>query len=302
MRYGVIGTGAIGGYYGARLQEAGAEVHFLLHRDYDHVRQHGLVVRSIAGDLELKSVNAHASIETMPVCDVVLIALKTTQNHLLRSLLPPLVAPGSLVITLQNGLGVEADIAALVPESVAVAGGLCFICANKTAPGYIEHLDYGHINAGLYRGDQTHLETLAATLPLLNLVPDLALARWQKLVWNVPFNSLSVILGATTDQLMGNSTTRDLAYAIMQEVQIAAAHNGVAIATEFLTAMIEHTAAMKPYHTSMKLDFDARRPLEYEAIVGAPLRAAAQAPHMQMLYAQLRYLDAIHCHTAPGAS
>ncbi len=272
-------------------------MHFLVHRDYAHVQQHGLVVHSFAGDVELQSINAHASIETMPVCDVVLIALKTTQNHLLKLLLPPLVAPGSLVITLQNGLGVEADIAALVPESIAVAGGLCFICANKTAPGSIEHLDYGHINAGLYRGDQHHLDTLAATLPQFKLVSDLALARWQKLVWNVPFNSLSVILGATTDQLMGNPASRDLAYAIMQEVQAAAAVNGVAIATKFLATMLEHTAAMKPYHTSMKLDFEARRPLEYEAIIGAPLRAAAQAPYMHMLYAQLKYLDAIHCRT-----
>ena len=89
--YAIIGTGAIGGYYGARLQESGHKVHFLLRSDYEHVRQHGLVVESIKGDWALPKINAYNDPSQMPPADVVIIALKTTQNHLLSKLLLTLI-------------------------------------------------------------------------------------------------------------------------------------------------------------------------------------------------------------------
>lgn len=110
-RYAIIGTGAIGGYYGACLQRSGIEVHFLLHRDYAWVAQQGLVVNSVDGDFALPRVNAHATTATMPSVDVVVIALKTTQNHLLTALLPPLLGPTTAVLTLQNGFDIESALA-----------------------------------------------------------------------------------------------------------------------------------------------------------------------------------------------
>ena len=85
--YAIIGTGALGGFYGARLQRAGCELHFLLHSDYEHVRQHGLVCESKDGDFTLPKVNAYSDVRDMPKCDVVCVCLKTTQNHLLPQLL-----------------------------------------------------------------------------------------------------------------------------------------------------------------------------------------------------------------------
>ena len=90
-RYAIIGTGALGGYYGARLAHAGCDVHFLLHSDYDHVRQHGLICESIDGDFSIAKPSAYRDTRDMPRCDVVCVALKTTQNHLLPAILsaPP---------------------------------------------------------------------------------------------------------------------------------------------------------------------------------------------------------------------
>ena len=87
-RYAIIGTGALGGFYGARLQRAGCDVHFLLHSDYEHVRQHGLVIESKDGDFVLPRINAYRDARDMPACDVIIVALKAIQNHLLPSLLP----------------------------------------------------------------------------------------------------------------------------------------------------------------------------------------------------------------------
>jgi len=138
MRYGIIGTGAIGGYYGAKLAHAGQEVHFLLHSDYEYVRQHGLQVDSCDGSFHLSDVNAYQQTQDMPPCDVVLVGLKTINNGKLQSLLPPLLHDHTLVVLIQNGIGVEEDVQAMFPD-VQLAAGLAFICSAKTEPGVVNH-------------------------------------------------------------------------------------------------------------------------------------------------------------------
>ncbi len=311
-RYGILGTGAIGGYYGACLQRGGHEVHYLLHRDYDWVRHHGLRIDSVQGNFTLPQVNAHATVATLPPLDGVIIALKTTHNSLLATLLPPLLGPDTAIITLQNGFAIEAAIAPLLAGQPLI-GGLCFICANKIGPGHIHHLDYGDILLGLHApGEQgggitPRLEAIAADfrqggIPI-TLTPDLPLARWRKLVWNVPFNSLSVVLNATTDTMIQDPDIALLAESLMGEVVGAAQawgeyHSpgaGRALPQGLIAQMMEHTRTMKPYRTSMKIDYDEGRPLEVEAILGNPLRAAQAVgyptPQMAMLYHQVKACD-----------
>ncbi len=111
-RYAIIGTGAIGGFYGAKLQQAGCEVHFLLHRhsEYEWMRKQGLMIESCLGTFQLPTVNAYDNVHYMPECDVIIVALKTTQNQYLSELLPPLLKPNSIILLLQNGIGIEAKI------------------------------------------------------------------------------------------------------------------------------------------------------------------------------------------------
>ena len=107
LRYGIVGSGALGGYYGAKLAHAGCDVHFLLRSDLEPVRTRGLAIRSRDGDFHLEHVNAYASPGEIGPCDVVLICLKTTSNAALPTLIPPLLAPDTALVTLQNGLGNE---------------------------------------------------------------------------------------------------------------------------------------------------------------------------------------------------
>ena len=311
-RYAILGTGALGGFYGARLQRAGAEVHFLLRRDYEQVQQRGLHIESPEGDFTLPSVNAYQQVAVMPACDVVVVALKSTQNHLLPTLLPPLLQANSIILVLQNGLGVEAEVAQIAP-SAQVVGGLCFICSNKVGPGHIRHLDYGAITLGAYTpsdracGITEAMQEIAADFTAAgissHLAEDLLLARWRKLVWNIPFNGLSVVLNATTDELMSDRYTYELAKQLMQEVAQGAAGWGRAIGDDFIQKMLDDTAKMQPYRTSMKIDYDEKRPLEVEAIFGNPLRAAEQVgvllPRIAMLYKQLKFLDVQNRAIAP---
>ena len=234
--FSIVGTGAVGGYYGALLQRAGFDVHFLLHSDYDHVRQHGLTIESIHGDFHLPEVNAYKDPADMPRCDTVLVALKTTANEALPSILPHLIKDDGIVLSLQNGLGSEAEIAA-VTGADRVLGGLCFLCSNKIGPGHIRHLDYGLVTLGEYRSDGAaagitpRLKVLGAQLRTagiqIRLEEDLALARWKKLVWNIPFNGLAVVRNVTTDRLGQERQTRALVETMMHEVADASAAWGV---------------------------------------------------------------------------
>lgn len=303
--YAILGTGALGGYYGACLQRAGLEVHFLLYSDYEHVCQHGLVIESPDGDFTLPQVNAYGDVAKMPRCDVVVVALKTTQNHLLPKMLPPVVKDDGVVLVLQNGLGIEEEVARIV-GSKQVIGGLCFLCSNKVGPGHICHLDYKQITLGKYSPDYQvsgiteRMRQIAddferSGIPI-QLSEDLLLTRWKKLVWNIPYNGLSVVLDATTNELMANNHTRLLVEQLMREVFAAAAATGRIIPDHFIQQMLDYTEKMTPYRTSMKLDYDEGRQLEVETMFGNPLRTAtvagADLPLIGMLYRQLTFLDA----------
>ncbi|MBD2485742.1 putative 2-dehydropantoate 2-reductase [Planktothrix sp. FACHB-1365] len=302
--YAIIGTGAVGGFYGAKLQKAGLEVHFLLNRDYEFVRTQGLKIDSLEGNFTLPQVQAYNDVHQMPPCDVVIITLKTTHNYLLPQLLPPIVKPDGVVLLLQNGLNVEPQIAEIVGEK-RVMGGLCFICSNKVGPGHIQHIDYSAVHLGEYQdqyqpgGISERMQEIAvdfqrAQIPI-ELSEDLMLSRWKKLVWNIPYNGLSVVLDARTDEIMTNPETRLLAAELMGEVVAIASSYNRHLPKNYIELMLDHTDKMKPYLTSMKLDYDAHRPLELEAIVGNPLQAAiaqgVDVPKITMLYQQLKFLD-----------
>ncbi|MEG4272191.1 MULTISPECIES: putative 2-dehydropantoate 2-reductase [unclassified Microcoleus] len=302
--YAIVGTGALGGFYGARLQQAGLEVNFLLRSDYDYVKKHGLIVESPEGDFTLPHVRAYRDAHKMPQCDVVIVALKTTQNHLLPKILPPLLKDNGAVLVLQNGLNTEPEVAKIVGAE-RVVGGLCFLCSYKVGPGHICHLDYGTITLGEYAQDYKpigitdRLHKIAADFKRANIPikmsEDLLLSRWKKLVWNIPYNGLSVVLDARTDELMANPDTLILVKEMMEEVVAGAKSCDRIIPDDFIPQMLEYTQKMKPYRTSMKIDYDESRPLEVEAIFGNPIRVAQQAgiklPQIQVLYRMLKFVD-----------
>jgi 2-dehydropantoate 2-reductase len=302
--YAILGTGALGGFYGAKLQKAGLDVHFLLKSDYEYVSQSGLVIESKDGNFTLPQVKAYHDVGKMPQCDVVVVALKTTQNHLLPQMLPPVVKDDGVVLVLQNGLAVEEEVAKIV-SNVSIIGGLCFLCSNKVGVGHIRHLDYGQITLGEYAsgynpcGITDKMRQIAYELSSagisIELTEDLLLGRWKKLIWNIPYNGLSVILNARTDELMTYVHTCKLVEQLMSEVVAGAKSYGRIIPDSFIQTMLDWTVKMKPYRTSMKIDYDERRPLEVEAIFGNPLRKAQAAgvnlPQISCIYQQLKFLD-----------
>ena len=276
--YAVVGCGAIGGFYGAKLANSGKAVNFLLHSDYDYVKLHGLTVESVDGDIILEHPAVYNDATTMPSADVVLVCLKTTANHQLPELLRPILKPDSTVIMIKNGLGMERDLQPIFP-GVGIIGAMAFICSNKVGKGHIRHLDYGALTMGIHCNvDTARMDAIThdfrASSVAITIAPDLNTARWRKLVWNIPYNGLSVVLNSETDRLMAVEETRSLIRSLMIEVIEAAKACGAEISTSFADEMMEATQKMKPYRPSMMLDFLNHRKMEISRMYLSPVAEA----------------------------
>lgn len=302
MKYAIIGTGAIGGYYGGKLAHSGQEVHFLLHSDYEYVKEHGLQVDSCDGSFHLDHVNAYNDTTLMPKADVVLVCLKTINNFTLSTLLPPLLKDDTVVVLIQNGIGVEADVEAKFP-GIQLVAGLAFICSGKTEPGRVNHQCYGQINFGNYScRDAAHMQALLDDFNGAGIKAgqvEYLEARWKKAVWNMPFNGMTVALNTQTDLLLKNPDTRQLIYDQMMEVIGAARHLGVtSLDASFADLMIKMTDEMTPYSPSMKLDYDFHRPMEIYYLYSRPITIAREAgfamPKLAMLEAELKFLSELN--------
>jgi 2-dehydropantoate 2-reductase len=309
LRYAVVGSGAVGCFYGIRLAHAGADVQFLIRSGAQDVRTHGLDLTSPEGDIHLDHVRVAADWAALEPCDVLVVAVKATANADVLSHLADhadrLLGPGSGILLVQNGIGVEPGYAAAAPGR-EVLGGLAFLCAQRTGTRSVAHLDFGALTIAAHApgdaaGGITPLmraiaDDLGVARTPTTLDEDLVRARWRKLLWNIGFNPLSVILDATTDQLMADPDAVTLIRTLMGEVLAAAAAEGRTFPADLVEDLLLSTATMAPYATSMKLDADAGRPMEVEALLAEPLRRAARAgaamPSVAVLHRQLAFLDA----------
>jgi 2-dehydropantoate 2-reductase len=299
----VIGAGAVGGYYGARLIQHGHRVHLLTRGDCAHIRESGMRIHSRDGDFSLspQQVNVYDDPRDMPQADLVIVALKTTANAYLRQLVGPVLKEQSTILTLQNGLGNEELLGELFGPQ-RVVGGIAFVCLNRTGPGEISHTDHGMIRVGEPSGGPTErLRKIAALFSNsgapCQVLENLVLGRWDKLIWNIPFNGLGATLDMTTDKLIGSEAGQRLVRKLMEEVIAACRPLGIGFDLSVIEQKISHTRTMGPYKTSMQIDRQMGRPMEVEAIIGQPLRKAqansVTTPHIEVLYDTLKLVDDI---------
>jgi len=292
-RIAIIGAGALGCYYGARLVKAGEDVHFLVRSNRAALTAHGLKVKTPTERLSVRKIQVYGSAAEIGPCDLVIIATKATANEMLATVLPPLLKPDTVVLTLQNGLGVEEPVAEIAGPD-RVIGAICYIGCMRTAPGVVTCSFPGLMTIGKFgkpAGERTH--AVAALWRRAgvkcNAQDNLEAQRWHKLVWNVPFNGLAIVAGGiTTDVLLADEGLKILARRLMEEIVEAAAKFGHEISRSFVDLQFERTAKMGAYRPSSLIDFEEGRDVELEEIWGEPVRRAkavgAAVPRMEMLY------------------
>ena len=294
----VVGAGALGLYYGGRMALAGLEVSFLARSDLAVLRADGIRLELAGEVFQARPARVAGEPGEIGPVDLVVIALKATANAELPRLLPPLLGPDTLVVNLQNGLGVDEAVAAVAggPRTV---GCLCFVGVNRLAPGRAVCQNEGYIELGAFAGApegcaEAVAEAFRAAGVRTRVAASLQAARWRKLVWNVPFNGLTVTEGGiTADAVLHQPAREARVRALMREVQAAARAEGVEIEDAFLEQNVQITRSMA-YRPSTLVDHLAGRPLEVEPIWGEPLRRArrlgVEVPELARLYRELALL------------
>lgn len=297
---------------------AGHDVHFLLRSDYDIVKANGVQLVTADGEFTARPKCARDPKE-IGLVDLVVIGLKTTANGRFAELVSPLVGASTAVLTLQNGLGNEAQLAKLIGKE-KVLGGLCFVCLNRIAPGRIQHIAHGTIVMGEFSGPaQPRTHAIAAAIQEsgvpCKVTDNLEQAHWEKLVWNVPFNGLgvagvagydSVISGKvgprkklttclTTDILLADPRWAKLVRELMEETIRAAQALGLAVKDSAAQKQIDRTLEMGAYLASTLIDFERGQELELDALFFEPLRQAktvgVSTPRLQAMCQVLEQIN-----------
>lgn len=297
----LYGTGAVGSLYGGKLAQAGASVSAVCRSDYKEVSAGGIFIKSVYGDYHfIPESTVHSGSEYAFEPDYVIVATKSLPEINIADMIRDSVHPGTAIVLLQNGIDIEPAVAENFRNNEIISG-LAFVCATRTGYGKIDHSDFGRVVFGIYpEGKSEKVELLVRMFRSVGIPAEadenIISARWKKLLWNAPFNPLSVLCGgADTSEMMKDKNIRNLAESVMREVADIAAAHGYPLAEESIRKNIADTIRMKPYKTSMLLDYESGRPMEIEVILGNAIRIAQargiQVPHLQTIYALLGIIN-----------
>ena len=286
----IVGTGAVGCYYGARLVEGGHAVRFLVRRGFEAVRDKGITVTSHLGDLHLPSPTLAQTPEELAAhgtVDWLIVALESYDLDQLPRLAAAVLSPETRILALVNGIGIEDDIAHFTQHR-SVFGGLGFIGVGQPSPGRIFHREFGALDIGHHGDDTAAVEEAVAlwepTVVAARPTDCLLRARWHKMIWDVPFNGLSVIAGgATSGFILETPALSNFARSVMDEVAAIANADLLERGLAPFDDVADHCdRAMRLMGTTENyippagVDFVRQQPLEVEAMFARPAQRAAE--------------------------
>jgi 2-dehydropantoate 2-reductase len=299
----IIGAGAIGAFYGAALQAAGAEVSVVCRSEISTVRENGFSIESQRlGNRTLipaQAVSTPSDYQGGPP-DYALVCVKVVEGTDRVSLIRDAVGPETTIVLIENGVEIEGEIADAFPDNELVSA-LAFVQVSRLAPGKVKHYAFGDLHFGNYPSGLTDsTRRFAALLESggirCTLTEDVVTARWQKCLWNAVFNPISVMGGVLdTGQILGTPEGEALVRRAMGEVCAIAAATGHPLDESLAGQFIEGTRKAPPYKTSMALDYENGRPMETEVILGNAVRAGRREnvaiPSLEALYALMKMVE-----------
>lgn len=299
----VIGAGALGGFYGAKLQKAGLQVQY-----FSNFLKSGILnIKSIWGDFQIP-IEVYNNTTQMQPADLIIISTKVLPNIPILEIIKPILKKHSIILFFQNGINQEEQFYEVIKNNkdlknlkLIILGGLAFTCINRISHNEIHHIDYGNVKIGSLRKKHRPVAKEIVELFLkanikTEFVKNLRKARWEKLLWNIAFNTLSVLGNkADTSMIVNSPYSLKLAKFLMKEIITIAKYEKNSPGKKMILEMIERTKKMNPYKTSMLIDFENHKPMEIEAIVGEPLRLAEKynipTPYLRFCYELLKFID-----------
>jgi len=302
MRFAILGSGAVGGYYGARLARAGHDVTFIARGAHlAAIRERGVQVRSpMLGDF---TVNAPAEEDTTRVghVDVVIVAVKTYDNRTALPLIAPMLDAGSSVLTIQNGVDSPQDVAAVIGEA-RVIGGTTYIGTALTSPGVIEQTGtHRRIVFGEVFGDLPRLsarvralhDALSSADIQSEAVDDGRVPIWEKFIFLVTLAGFTGAARLPIGPLWGDPEIRERFLDGCREIERVARAQGVPVSSDVIDRITSYIGAIPgTMRSSLLIDLSQGKRIEVEALQGSIVRRAARAdipvPIMSTLYALLK--------------
>ena len=302
VRILTVGAGAVGAYFTGRLAQAGADVSVVVRSDYDAVKTNGFEILSDLGNFHFQPSGVYRSAAEYPgAADYVFLTSKFfPETDEAAMLSPALKDPRTTLVLIQNGIGIENRLAEVFP-SCEILSSIAYIGATRLEPGIVRQKGASDLKFGRFGGGDSasgrRLEALFSEAEGVQatFVENIAWFRWSKLLWNLPYNPVSVLAGGLdTSRMTDRGPLEALTRALMEEVRLVAAAEGIDLPESLIDQNVEFTRAFPPYKTSMLVDFEAGRRMEVEAILGNVYRLAEKhhlsVPHMQTCYTLLAAL------------
>jgi 2-dehydropantoate 2-reductase len=300
MRIAVMGTGAVGGYFGAKLAAAGHDVVFITRqRNLPALRHNGLRINSLTGDLQVRNGFFTDLPADVGIVDLVLFCVKSYDTAEAAAALAPMMSERTAVLSLQNGIDNPDKIAGLWGTERTLAG-VVYIGAQVSAPGIIQHSSGGKIVLGPISGrasDAAHIveQTISRASIPCEISPAIEQVQWAKLLWNAPFCAISCLTRSTVREIVESEALTRLARDCMMEVQAAARTRGIDLKTELFDQTLAFSRGLGEFKPSMLQDLEAGKPLEYDALNGIVMRLLEQAgepaPVNRVFHDTLNFLD-----------
>ncbi len=300
MKILVMGAGAIGAYYGARLQQAGEQVIFCARgENLRALKAQGLAFKSFQGDFSI-AVTATGDPREFAPYDLILFCVKSYDTPAAARTLEGRLNPGGVILTLQNGVENELMLAEVLGKD-AVMGGNARVGAELIAPGSVVHRTGGLIEFGELDGrDTLRAQRVAETFKRAGifgtLTMQLSTIRWEKLLWNAAFNTVTTLTRCNVGEVLDDPDGVELLRALMHEIAAVARAEGVDLDDAKVEAQFTRSrASLRSVRPSTLQDSERGKPLEYEALCGAVVRAGRRhhiaTPYMDTVYALMKLLD-----------
>jgi len=300
MRIAVMGTGAVGGYFGAKLAAAGHDLAFVARgRHLQALCANGLQVISPVGDMLITSAQFTDDTAKIGEVDLVLFCVKSYDTETVAEQIKLLVADRTRILSLQNGVD-NPDKLARVFNPGQILPAVVYVGAQLTAPGVVSHSHGGRMVFGQRDGSTGESSKwLWRTLNDAGIPCEINAAiqqmQWAKLLWNAPFCAISCLARANVKQIVESESLTALALDCMAEVQAAARARDIELRREQFDEIMAFSRGLGEFKPSMLQDLEAGKPLEYEALNGIVMQtlrqAGAPAPINQAFYATLKFLD-----------
>ena len=299
MRIAIMATGAVGGYFGARLAAAGHEVHFIARgAQLEAIRKNGLKVESTLGNLHLKDAKATDDPARVGSVDVVLFAVKLWDTEKAATLARPMVGPDMRVVTFQNGVDSVERLAPILGAD-NVVGGIAYIATVIAAPGVISHTSpFARLRAGRIDGkpDAVLARFIAAGLEAgidIQQSQEINVDRWKKFVFLSTLAGATAATRAALNEILTDADTRALFCNLMREVIAVARAKKVALPDDFFDEQMKFAEAAQPgFKASMAHDLERGNRLELDWLTGAVVKLGRElkvpTPASEAVYAVLK--------------